>query len=43
MKKEIGPVLVLDTFRALRSKYYNFSYEDIQKAKQKRKQKASQN
>ena len=42
MKIETSPVLVLDTFTALRSKSYSFSYNSIiQKAKQKRIQKAS--
>ena len=35
MKIETSPVLVLDTFTALRSKSYSFSYNSIQKAKQK--------
>ena len=35
MKIETSPVLVLDTFTALRSKSYSFSYNNIQKAKQK--------
>ena len=45
-KIETSPVLVLDTFTALRSKSYSFSYNNninnnnIQKAKQKRIQKA---
>ena len=34
MKIETSPVLVLDTFTALRSKSYSFSYNSIQKAKQ---------
>ena len=38
MKIETSPVLVLDTFTALRSKSYSFSYNSIQKAKQKGKQ-----
>ena len=40
MKNETSPVLVLDTFTALRSKSYSFSYNNIQKAKQKGIQKA---
>ena len=43
MKLETSPVLVLDTFTALRSKSYSFSYNNnnnIQKAKQKGIQKA---
>ena len=41
MKIETSPVLVLDTFTALRSKSYSFSYNKIiQKAKQKGIQKA---
>ena len=44
MKIETSPVLVLDTFTALRSKSYSFSYNNInnniQKAKQKGIQKA---
>ena len=41
MKIETNPVLVLDTFTALRSKSYSFSYNSItQKAKQKGIQKA---
>ena len=44
MKIETSPVLVLDTFTALRSKSYSFSYNNpngfTQKAKQKRIQKA---
>ena len=41
MKIETSPVLVLDTFTALRSKSYSFSYNSIiQKAKQKGIQKA---
>ena len=44
MKIETSPVLVLDTFTALRSKSYSFSYNNnnnnIQKAKQKGMQKA---
>ena len=40
MKIETSPVLVLDTFTALRSKSYSFSYNTIQKAKQKGIQKA---
>ena len=36
MKIETSPVLVLDSFTALRSKSYTFSYDSIiQKAKQK--------
>ena len=35
MKIETSPVLVLDTFTALRAKSYSFSYNNIQKAKQK--------
>ena len=41
MKIETSPVLVLDSFTALRSKLYTFSYENIQKAKQKEIQKAN--
>ena len=40
MKIETSPVLVLDSFTALRSKSYSFSYNNIQKAKQKGIQKA---
>ena len=40
MKIETSPVLVLDTFTALRSKSCSFSYNNIQKAKQKGIQKA---
>ena len=40
MKIETSPVLVLDTFTALRAKSYSFSYNNIQKAKQKGIQKA---
>ena len=40
LKIETSPVLVLDTFTALRSKSYSFSYKNIQKAKQKGIQKA---
>ena len=40
MKIETSSVLVLDTFTALRSKSYSFSYNNIQKAKQKGIQKA---
>ena len=40
MKIETSPVLVLDTFTALRSKSYSFWYNSIQKAKQKGIQKA---
>ena len=40
MKIETRPVLVLDTFTALRSKSYSFSYNNVQKAKQKGIQKA---
>ena len=40
MKIETSPVLVLDTFTALRSKSYSFSFNNIQKAKQKGIQKA---
>ena len=40
MKIETSPVLVLDSFTALRSKSYSFSYNSIQKAKQKGIQKA---
>ena len=42
MKIETSPVLVLDSFTALRSKTYSFSYNNnnIQKAKQKGIQKA---
>ena len=41
MKIETSPVLVLDTFTALQSKSYSFSYNSIiQKAKQKGIQKA---
>ena len=41
MKIETSPVLVLDTFTAMRSKSYSFSYNSIiQKAKQKGTQKA---
>ena len=40
MKIETCPVLVLDTFTALRSKSYSFSYNNIQKSKQKGIQKA---
>ena len=40
MKIETSPVLVLDTFTALRSKSYSFSYNNVQKAKQKGIQKA---
>ena len=35
MKIETSPVLVLDSFVALRSKSYSFSYNDIRKSKQK--------
>ena len=35
MKIETSPVCVLDSFTALRSKSYSFSYNSIQKAKQK--------
>ena len=35
MKIETSPVLVLDSFTALRSKSYTFSYNGFQKAKQK--------
>ena len=40
MKIETSPVLVLDSFIALRSKPYSFSYNSFQKAKQKGIQKA---
>ena len=40
MKIETSPVLVLDSFTALRSNSYSFSYNCIQKAKQKVIQKA---
>ena len=40
MKIEISPVLVLDSFTALRSKSYSFNYNGIQEAKQKGIQKA---
>ena len=40
MKIETSSVLVLDSFIALRSKSYSFSYNSIQKAKQKGIQKA---
>ena len=40
MKIETSPVLVLDTFTALRSKSYSFSCNSIQKAKQKGIQRA---
>ena len=40
MKIESSPVLVLDSFIALRSKSYSFSYNSNQKAKQKGIQKA---
>ena len=40
MKIETSPALELDTFTALRSKSYSFSYNNIQKAKQKGIQKA---
>ena len=40
MKIETSPVLVLDSFTALRSKSYSFSYNGFQKAKQKAIQKA---
>ena len=40
MKIETNPVLVLDTLTALQSKSYPFSYNNIQKAKQKGIQKA---
>ena len=39
-KIETSPVLVLDTFTSLRSKSYSFSYNSIQKAKQRGIQKA---
>ena len=47
-KLETSPVLVLDSFTALRSKSYSFSYNSIQKSKtkisiQKAKQKGIQN
>ena len=35
MKIETSPVLVLDSFAALRSKPYSFSYNGFEKAKQK--------
>ena len=35
MKIETSPVLVLDSFTALRSKSYSFSYNNVQKSKQK--------
>ena len=35
MKIETSPVLMLDSFTALRSKSYSFSYNGFQKAKQK--------
>ena len=42
MKMETSPVLVLDSFTALRSKSYTFSHSSIiQKAKQKGIQKAT--
>ena len=34
-KSETSPVLVLDSFTALRSKSYSFSYNNVQKSKQK--------
>ena len=40
MKIETSPLLLLDSFTALRSKSYSFSYNNIQKAKQKGIQKA---
>ena len=40
MKIETSPVLVLDSFSALKSKSYSFSYSGIQKSKQKGIQKA---
>ena len=40
MKIETSPVLVLDSFLALRSKSYSFSYSGIQTSKQKGIQKA---
>ena len=40
MKIETSPVLVLDRFTALRSKSYSFSYNNVQKSKQKRIQNA---
>ena len=40
MKIETSPVLVTVSFTALRSKSYTFSYNNIQKAKQKGIQKA---
>ena len=40
MKIETSPVLVSDSFTALLSKSYTFSYNNIQKAKQKGIQKA---
>ena len=42
MKIETSSVLVLDSFTALRSRSYSFSYNDIQKAKQKGIQKTPQ-
>ena len=35
MKIETSPVLVLDSFTALRSKLYSFNYNSMQKATQK--------
>ena len=35
MKIEASPVLVLDSFTALRSKSFSFSYNNVQKSKQK--------
>ena len=43
MKFETNPVLLLDNFTALRSKSYSFSYNNVQKATQKSKQKGIQN
>ena len=40
MKNETSPVLVLDSFTALRAKSYSFSYNGFQKAKQKGMQNA---
>ena len=42
MKIQTSPVLVLDSFVALRSKPYSFSYNSIQEATQKSKQKGIQ-
>ena len=36
MKIETSPSLVLDSFTASRSKSYSFSYNSVQKAKQKK-------